>query len=96
MHETDDVGLATRQELVRLHVFEDRLVGAVEQDMSSVLAAVVTGRGEREFVFFVKSPQEFVGRLSTMPQETERYPIEIRLNEDSDWLYFHDLAPGQA
>jgi len=96
VQEADDIGLATKQELARLHVFEDRLVEAVEHDKSSVLAAVVTGRGEREFVFFVRNPQEFIGRLSAMPQEAERYPIEIHLNEDPDWLYFHDLAANKA
>ncbi len=25
--------------------------------------------------------------------QTERYPIEIHLEEDPDWLYFDDLAP---
>ena len=41
---------------------------------------VLTGNGEREFVFFARDQKEFVRRLSQMPQETVRY--------DAGWDYF--------
>lgn len=92
----NEEGLATKAELDHLHVFEDRLVAAVEQDESVLLAAVVSGRSEREFVFYLQQPQLFLKRLSDMPQEEERYPIEIHLADDPEWSYFDDLLPSDG
>ena len=88
LSDTDANGYASKPELDKLHVFEDRLVEAVEFDHFSILTVVLTGRGEREFVFYTPDPHEFVRRLSQMPQEEERYPIEIHANENADWEYF--------
>lgn len=51
---------------------------------------VLTGRSEREFVFYTSDPQEFVQRLSQMPQNEDRYPIEIHAIEDQDWKYYEN------
>ena len=91
----DHEGLATKEELEKLHSFENRLVDAVELDESAVLAAVLTGRNEREFVFFAKEPKDFVRRLTEMPQEKDRYPIQIRLNQDPSWSYFDGIIPSE-
>jgi uncharacterized protein YcfL len=91
----DHEGLATKEELEKLHSFENRLVDAVEIDESAVLAAVLTGRNEREFVFFAKDPKDFVRRLTEMPQEIDRYPIQIHLNQDPSWSYFDEIIPNE-
>lgn len=96
MRSPTDEGLASKAELEDLHTFEDRLVAAVEQDKSVLLVAVLTGRSEREFVFYLQHPQLFLKRLTDMPQEEERYPIEIRLEDDPDWNYFDALLPDEG
>jgi len=89
----DENGLPSPEEAGFLETFENRLVAAVEKDKTAWLVAIVTGRSEREFVFHLQQPQQFLQRLTDMPQEDERYPIEIHLEEDPGWLYFDDLAP---
>ncbi|MBC3807663.1 DUF695 domain-containing protein [Undibacterium seohonense] len=81
-------GLASPADISLMHSFEDRLVATTESDGVAILTLVLTGRGEREFVFFVHSKQEFLKRLSNMPQEIARYPIEIHANETSSWDYY--------
>ena len=81
-------GYPTPSELIRMHSFENDLVGAEESEGFSVLSMVLTGHGEREFVFYTSDPQEFVKRLSMMPQESNRYPIKIHRNNDPAWEYF--------
>lgn len=81
-------GLASSEDIERMHVFEARLVEATERGQIAVLPVVFTGRGEREFVFYARSSEEFMMALRQMPQETERYPIEIRQTEDPDWSYY--------
>jgi len=95
MSRPDVNGLPSPEEGGRLETFENRLVAAVEQDETAWLVAVVTGRSEREFVFQLQEPQQFLQRLNEMPQEDEPYPIEIHLSEDPDWMYFDDMAPNR-
>lgn len=94
MQQPDENGLPSPEETGRLETFENRLIAAVEKDETAWLVAVVTGRSEREFVFQLQQPQQFLQRLNEMPQEDERYPIEIHHTDDPDWNYFDDLAPN--
>lgn len=89
----DENGFPSPEEDKNLDNFENRLIAAVEQDESAWLVAVVTGRAEREFVFYLQQPEQFLQHLTNMPQEHDRYPIEIFCQEDSDWSYFDGLAP---
>ena len=82
---TLDNGFPDEGELKHLHEFENRLIDAVENDEFAIMSMVLTGNGTREFVFHTPDPQEFVHRLSQMPQEQDAYPIEIHVNEDAEW-----------
>ena len=86
--EADEKGYPTGGELQRLHAFEDRLVAAMESDQFAILALITTGRREREFVFYTANPDEFLRRLTDMPQEPKPYPIKIHLNQDAPWRYY--------
>jgi len=88
----DENGFPSPEEANKLDTFEDRLIAAVEQDESTWLVAVITGRAEREFVFYLQQAQQFLQRLTDMPQEHDRYPIEIHCHEDPAWSYFDNLA----
>ena len=84
---SDENGLPESEESDRMHVFEDRLVGATEIDAQSVLSLVVTGKGQREYVFHTRSTDDFLRRLTEMPQEEAPYPIEIHHVVDPEWEY---------
>lgn len=86
--EADEKGYPSAKELQRLHAFEDRLVAAMESDQFAMLALITTGRREREFVFYTADPDEFLRRLTHMPQERAPYPIKIHLNQDAQWRYY--------
>ena len=85
MHDADENGLPTSTEISMLEVFENRLVTALEGH--SVLSVVLTFGSEREFVFHTRDPDGFIERLTAMPQEAERYPIEIHSAQDPAWDY---------
>jgi hypothetical protein len=89
----DENGLPEGDEANLLSTFENRLVDAVEGDQHSVLCAVLSCDGRREFVFHTSDPQGFMDRLHLMPQEETRYPIEIDLYEDRDWSYVNAVTP---
>ncbi len=83
-------GLASREELEPMQAFENRFIDATEPKEIAILTAVLTGRGEREFVIYTQSKEGFVQALTHMPQEQERYPIEIHAENDSSWSYYHN------
>jgi hypothetical protein len=87
MSDASPSGFPDTAESDRMRIFEDRLVHATERDNESVLSMVLTGKGAREYVFYTRSTDEFLHRLAEMPQETERYPIEIHCTEDIAWEY---------
>lgn len=87
MTEFSPNGMPELAESDRMRVFEDRLVEATEPDHQTVLSLVVTGKGQREYVFHTRRVDEFLRRLTGMPQESEPYPIEIHRTEDSTWEY---------
>jgi hypothetical protein len=80
-------GLPDESDSKAMGTFEDRLVDATESDEQSVLSLVVTGKNQREWVFHTKSTEEFLRRLTAMPQERDPYPIEIHPTPDSEWEY---------
>jgi hypothetical protein len=96
MGEPASTGLPSDAEHAQLVRFEDRLVAAVEHDAHSVLSVVLTCDGKREWVFHTADVPGFMGRLTDMPQEEERYPIELARTEDSEWTYDDAVVPPIA
>jgi len=92
MSEPNSQGHPTDAEAARSEVFENRLVDAVEQDSSSLLTVVLTGNGQREFVFHTADDSDFLRRLNEMPQEPEQYPIKIVKVHDPAWDYFDQVT----
>lgn len=87
MSKLDEGGAPTSEEMDRAATFENRLVTAVEPDRFAVLSLVLTGGGEREYVFHALDANGFVQRLIDIPQEEDRYPITIYHYHDPDWAY---------
>ncbi len=81
-------GLPSEDDNDETKVFENRLVQAVEPGNHSILVMVLTGRGQKEYVWQTTDPQLFLKSLTEMPQEEERYPIQIQHNEDETWNYY--------
>ena len=73
----------------QMEVFENRLVKVVEPD-NAVLVAVVSNNGAREWAFYTSDAAEFGRLLTEMPQEKERYPIEISAESDPAWSFLYD------
>ncbi len=86
--EDDPSGMPNNEESDAMRIFEDRLVDALEPDLTGILTATITTNRYREWVYYVKSVDSFAEGLHAMPQEKEPYPIEIKTKEDPSWEYF--------
>lgn len=83
-------GMPSSEENEAMRIFEDRLIDALESDLTGILIAAVTTNGYREWVYYVRSVETFAERLHAMPQEEDPYPIEIQTRKDPGWDYFFD------
>ena len=81
-------GLPTPAEGDDMAAFEERIVAAIASGGVAVLPLVLTGRGEREYVFYARSAEDFLQCLTAMPQEAEPYPLDIHEDEDPGWDYY--------
>jgi hypothetical protein len=46
--------------------------------------------GARQWVFYTANLQECRARLNAMPQEQQRYPIELDAFDDAEWDYLRN------
>lgn len=83
-----DSGMPSSVDSQHMEIFENRLVDALENDLTGILVAVITTGGVREWVYYTKSLDAFAERLHNMPQESAPYPIEIDTDNDPEWEYF--------
>ena len=96
MGEVDQNGWPSEVEFEKLSAFEERLIEAVEHDAHSILSVVLTCNGQKEFVFHTADVGAFLDRLTSMPQEHERYPITVFRNSDPEWSYFDSVIPERG
>jgi hypothetical protein len=73
-----------------MEAFENRLVAAVESDVTAVLTAVITNDNRRIWVYYTSTVPTFGKRLNEMPQESKPYPIAIEASDDPTWRFLYD------
>jgi hypothetical protein len=79
--------MPTYEDSEQMKQFENRFCNAVEPDALAVLTAVLTLDGARQWVFYTRDIKECSNRLHEMPQNEERYPIELTTKLDPEWNY---------
>ena len=88
----DEYGLPNDEDTQRLEDFENNLCEALEADDHAVLTFAMTNDGLRQWVFYTQDVQESGRRINKMPQEKERYPIELTTEEDPNWEEYKKVA----
>ena len=95
-YETDEFGMPTESALDEVDDFEDVLLTALESDCHTVLAAVITNNGQRQWALYSSNVDEAGQRISTMPHKEKRYPIELLTDHDENWVYVRENLLGNA
>ena len=88
--------LPTGGEMDRLATFENLMCDALEKDYLAALTAVFTADGARQWVWYTDHVALCGIRINRMPQEKERYPIELDTFEDPDWSYLRERILGSV
>jgi hypothetical protein len=72
---------------------EDELVAAFCGTASTVLAAVLTTAGMREFVFYVSDEKAFREQFRAWAQTPKSHRAQMIVRRDPSWSVYRSFAP---
>ena len=73
--------------------FEEAIV-ALDQNGISHLMLVVTGNGRKEWIWYVKDVESWMGQFNEKLTGHGVYPIEIEMDQDPEWATYHNFIAG--
>ena len=88
------VGMPSTVERESMDRMEDLLSSHVEKSGLAVLALVSTGENLREWTYYTKSEEEFVGKLNAALGREQRFPIEVHIAPDPQWSTYEAFRRG--
>jgi Family of unknown function (DUF695) len=80
------------EESAAMASFENRICAYIEETRQAILCVVFTEPGYREYVFHCDTTDSFLEALSEIPQEQDRYPIEIHHETDANGDFYKSYA----
>jgi len=78
----------------RMNLLEDTLESVLKDDDLAALALVSTGEDLREWTYYAKSEDEFMGRLNCAFAGMPAFPIEIHTACDPKWDMYEEFKAG--
>jgi Family of unknown function (DUF695) len=87
----DATGLPSSGENAELQTIEDAICPALEEQAESVLVAVITTSGMREFVFYTRAPREVQQRFGKLRDRVTSHKIQLMIQPDKDWAVYARL-----
>jgi hypothetical protein len=78
----------------RMNLFEDTLESVLKDDGLATLALVSTGEDLREWTYYAKSEDEFMGRFDYAFAGMPAFPIEIHTECDPNWDMYEQFKAG--
>src|SRR5947209_4451512 len=79
LHSPNESGLPAGMELMELDKIEDLLCAQLEVKGESLIAAVITTNGMREFVFYTSSPSDVEQKFKNLQQDIESHKIQLMI-----------------
>lgn len=77
-----------------MNLLEDALEAVLKEDGFATLALVSTGEDLREWTYYAKSEDEFMGRLNYAFAGMPSFPIELSSHVDQQEQYVSNDASG--
>jgi hypothetical protein len=89
-----DSGMPSVEEREMMDKLEDSLSPTIEGGGFATLALVSTGENSREWIYYARSEDEFMGRLNAALKGSPAYPIEIHAARDPTWSTYEEFVSG--
>jgi hypothetical protein len=90
-HAPETTGLPSAEENVDLTAIEDVICPTIQAEAQSLLVAIVTTGGMREFVFYTRTPQEVQKQFERLRERITSHEIQLMIQRDKDWGVYAQL-----
>ena len=85
-------GLPGAAEGAVLGEIEDTICSSLEEQVESLLVAVITTGGMREFVFYTRQPHRVEERVVKLRERITSHEIQLVIQSDRDWEIYAQLG----
>lgn len=84
----EPTGLPSPQEDAELGVVEDTISASLEQQAESLLVAIITTSGMREFVFYTRAPEQVKQRFEQLRGSITSHEVQLMIQPDKNWSVY--------
>jgi hypothetical protein len=92
LRKAETTGLPSPAEDALLGEIEDVICGSLEEQAESLLVAVITTSGMREFIFYTREPQRVRERFEQLRNRIKSHEIQLMIRPDSAWRVYAQLC----
>ena len=94
LSKAETTGLPSSTEDALLGEVEDIICSSLEEQAESLLVAVITTSGMREFVFYTREPQRVRQRFEELRNRITSHEIQLLIQSDRTWRAYAQLCPA--
>ncbi|MFP5236594.1 MAG: DUF695 domain-containing protein [Acidobacteriota bacterium] len=95
LREAETTGLPSTAEDTQLHQVEDIISDSLQEGAESLLVAVITTGGMREFVFYTREPQRVQHRFELLRRRIATHEMQLMIQPDKGWKVYAQFVPGE-
>jgi hypothetical protein len=88
----NEAGFPESSEMEDLNVIEDLLSDSLEENNESLLVAVFTTGGMREFVFYTSNPEQVNNKFKQLQEKISTHQIQLMIQPDKKWYTYKNLT----
>ncbi len=83
----EPTGLPSPEENIKL----DAICNSLQEQAASLLVAIITTSGMREFVFYTRAPEQLQLRFEELRGQITSHEIQLMIHIDKTWEIYHQL-----
>ena len=85
LHAPEPTGLPSPLEDAEIGNIEDAICNSLQEHPESLLVAIITTSGMREFVFYTRAPQQVQERFEQLRDRITSHEIQLMIQLDETW-----------
>lgn len=92
LRQAEATGLPSAAEGAQLDQLEDAICSSLEEKAESLLVAIITTNGMREFVFYTREPERVKQRFDELREKITSHTIQLMIQSDPQWRVYSQLT----
>jgi hypothetical protein len=88
----EPTGLPSSAENAELGEIEDLICDSLQEQTESLLVAIITTSGMREFVLYTRAPQELQQRFEKLRSRITSHEMQMMIQPDPGWEIYAQLG----